>query len=229
MRLDIYFLLLAGAGLASASPPNVMISTTEFSAIRIGHAAANTGPALVPDTKPTKMRHLCKNMQNAVQSTATRFLAIIGISRPPLSVPEGGVTRVQFIHKFIPVPMSHPALAIKEGDPRFGSDPDVRLMHHGMHNKDKGGHPRGPFLHRVHRALLSLGPWEGRIVAFVLGCGIGVLLRMFWVLAVLLVRGVHSPPDHEEETVFVFAEEVAPPYREFEEKKLSDAKNAGED
>ncbi len=28
---------------------------------------------------------------------------------------------------------------------------------------------RGSFLHRVHQALMTLGPWEGRAVAFVLG------------------------------------------------------------
>ena len=28
---------------------------------------------------------------------------------------------------------------------------------------------RGSFLRRIHRALMALGPWEGRAVAFVLG------------------------------------------------------------
>lgn len=37
---------------------------------------------------------------------------------------------------------------------------------------------------------MNLGRWEGRAVAFVLGCGIGVLLRMFWVLAVVFYRSV---------------------------------------
>ena len=61
-----------------------------------------------------------------------------------------------------------------------------------------------------------------------IGCGIGVLLRMFWVLAVLLVRGVLNNPEREEETIFVYTEEVAPPYREIEEKRLSSATNVGE-
>jgi len=30
---------------------------------------------------PTKMPHLCKNMQKAIQDTANQLLAIIGISR----------------------------------------------------------------------------------------------------------------------------------------------------
>ena len=60
-----------------------------------------------------------------------------------------------------------------------------------------------------------------------IGCWIGVLLRMFWVLAVLLVRGVRSNPKREEETIFVYTEEVAPLYREIEEKRLSGATNVG--
>ncbi|KAF7376862.1 F-box domain-containing protein [Mycena sanguinolenta] len=54
-------------------------------------------------------------------------------------------------------------------------------------------HANPSFLTRVHFALMSLGPWEGRAVAFVLGCGIGVLLRMFWVLTVLTYRAVRGP------------------------------------
>jgi len=60
------------------------------------------------------------------------------------------------------------------------------------------------------------------------GCGIGVLLRMFWVLAVLLMRGIRNTPQREEETIFVFAEEAAPPYRDIKEKRSSDATIAGE-
>jgi len=157
---------------AVASPLNVMISTTEFSAIRVGHAAANAGPTVGPNTKPTKMHHLCKNMQKAVQDTAGRLLAIIGISGSSLSsttpVPEG-FSHVQITHhKLIPVPVIDPSFVIKAGDPQAGSHPDVPVMHH-IH---KEGQPQGPFLHRVHRALISLGPWEGRIVAFVLGTAV---------------------------------------------------------
>jgi hypothetical protein len=217
MRLLVYSFLFAGSGLAIASPLDFRMSTTEVSAIRLGHAAANAGLADGPDAKPTKMRHLCKNMQKAVQDTAGRLLAIIGISGPSpsgsTSVPEG-FSRIQITHhKFIPVAVIDPAFMIKAGDPHAGSHPDVAVMHHEVDEIHNGNHHRACFLHRVHRALISLGPWEGRIVAFVLGCGIGVLLRMFWVLAVLLVRGVRNNPEHEE-TIFVYAEEVAPLYRE---------------
>ncbi|KAG1844340.1 hypothetical protein DFJ58DRAFT_802904 [Suillus subalutaceus] len=59
--------------------------------------------------------------------------------------------------------------------------------HHDMKHKKAGS-----FLRRVHRAIMALGLWEGRAVAFVLGCGIGVLLRMFWVMSVLVYRTVRG-------------------------------------
>jgi len=46
---------------------------------------------------------------------------------------------------------------------------------------------------------MNLGRWEGRAVAFVLGCGIGVLLRMFWVLAVVFYRAVKGSKAEELE------------------------------
>ena len=117
------------------------------------------------------MHHICKNMQKAVQKTATRLLTIIGISGPSLSntapVPEGRLSRIHFAyHKVIPVPVIHPAVSLEAGE----SQPDGTLMlHNGVHHVHENGLPKGPFLHRVHRVLMSLGPWESRIVAFVLG------------------------------------------------------------
>ena len=105
-----------------------MISTTEFSAICMGDAAANAGPTVNSDTESTKRHHLCKNMQKAVQDTADRLLAIIGISGPSLfnitPVLEG-FSRVQITyHKLIPVPVIDPAFMINTGDPQAGSHLD---------------------------------------------------------------------------------------------------------
>jgi len=232
MLLGVYFLLLVGTGIAAPNPVRVTISATDVSAIRLGHAVANTGPPVGLDAQPTRMRHLCKNMQKAIQNTATRLLTIIRFSGPPLSntapVPEGRLSRIHFtFHKIISVPVTHPAVGLEAGDSQGGPQPDGTVMHHhGAHNFRNDGPRNGPFLHRVHRALMSLGPWEGRIVAFVLGCGIGVLLRMFWVLAVLLVRGVRGTPERDE-AIFLCAEEVVPPpYTGIDEKK---AINDGED
>jgi hypothetical protein len=226
MLFGIYLLLLAGAGLAAPSPAK-LISTTEVSAIRLGHAAANVGAPIGPGTKPARMRHICKNMQKAVQNTYTRLLTIIGISGPLPSdgknVPEGRFSRIQVTyHKFIPVPV---VAALGAADSQDGGHPDGTMVHRqGGYRYHKDGQYRGPFLRRVHRALMMLGPWEGRIVAFVLGCGIGVLLRMFWVMAVLFVRGTRGEPEHEE-AILVCAEEVVPIYSEIDEKKQVNDEN----
>ena len=196
------------------------------------------------------MRHLCKNMQKAVQNTATRILTIIGISGPSLSgsgnVPEDRFSRIQITyHKFTPVPVVDNAAVLGAGNSQDHPDGTV-VHHHGGYRYNKDGQHRGPFLRRVHRALMMLGPWEGRIVAFVLGaisvlsaidsilstngpfsmvgCGIGVLLRMFWVMSVLLVRGNRGEPEHEE-AILVCAEEVAPLYTEIDEKKRDISEN----
>jgi len=89
-----------------------------------------------------------------------------------------------------------------------------RIHAHRIHKSGKHS-----FLMRVHFALMSLGPWEGRAVAFVLGCGIGVLLRMVWVMAVIsyrMIRGQRpefEQEEHEYTVVDIDAEEifVAPP------------------
>ncbi|KAG8819397.1 hypothetical protein FRC17_010465 [Serendipita sp. 399] len=44
------------------------------------------------------------------------------------------------------------------------------------------------FWGRLQRALYALSPWEGRALAFVVGCGLGVLVRMIYVFIVLAVR-----------------------------------------
>jgi len=46
------------------------------------------------------------------------------------------------------------------------------------------------FLRRLRRSIAALSPWESRALSFVLGCGIGALLRMFFVFIVLIFRSV---------------------------------------
>jgi len=112
-----------------------MISTTDISAVRAGHTAANAGLTVGPDTKPTEMHHLCKDMQKAVQGTAARLLVIIIGASGPFAVQyyhcPRGFSRVQITHhKLIPVPVIDPPFVIKVGDPRAGSRPDVPAMRH---------------------------------------------------------------------------------------------------
>ncbi|KAF6744928.1 hypothetical protein DFP72DRAFT_974604 [Ephemerocybe angulata] len=75
--------------------------------------------------------------------------------------------------------------------------------HHGPAHHSKGAEV--PFSTRLEGAIMSLGPWEGRAVAFVIGAGIGVLIRMLYVLAVVVFRNFSgekeysSVADHDED------------------------------
>ncbi|KAI0948937.1 hypothetical protein AcW1_008673 [Taiwanofungus camphoratus] len=117
--------------------------------------------------------------------------------------------------------------------PYGGSRPEVgpvRIVHvdGSDHVMWRYRHHRGPFLRRIHFALMALGSWEGRAVAFVLGCGIGVLLRMLWVLGVVLVRTIRGTRSEEPaETVFdLDAEEIlaSPPQYTDEKVALAEEK-----
>ncbi|CAE6469284.1 unnamed protein product [Rhizoctonia solani] len=79
--------------------------------------------------------------------------------------------------------------------------------HHHMHKQ--------PFMHRLAHALAALGPWEGRVVSFVLGCGLGAILRMLFVFSVLIVRSMRcqrqQPVALEEDTV-IFVADIKEPF-----------------
>jgi hypothetical protein len=57
-----------------------------------------------------------------------------------------------------------PLSKVGEEAPNHEDRPHHHKHHHHHHKK-----VHGTFLQRVHRALMALGPWEGRAVAFVLG------------------------------------------------------------
>jgi len=101
---------------------------------------------------------------------------------------------------FIGAPIASPANPSKHSDVN-----SIRILpvgepqrhhhhhHHGMKHKQAG-----TFGRRIHRAIMALSPWEGRAVAFVLGCGIGVLLRMFWVMSVLAYRTIKGDRNEDD-------------------------------
>jgi len=96
-----------------------------------------------------------------------------------------------------------------------GPRPHGRHRHghrHGRHHGHRLG--QGSFINRVHYSLVNLGRWEGRAVAFVLGCGIGVLLRMLFVLSVVMyraVKGQHGEEQHEYSEITIIEEFVDTP------------------
>jgi len=97
-----------------------------------------------------------------------------------------------------------------EGPPHEG--------HHGYHHAHGRHHHyhlgKGSFISRIHYSIMNLGRWEGRAVAFVLGCGIGVLLRMIFVLGVVMyraVKGRRGEDQHEYSEITIIEEFVDHP------------------
>ena len=107
---------------------------------------------------------------------------------------------------------------------------------HHPHGSHRGHHRhgrKGSFINRIHHSLMNLGRWEGRAVAFVLGetapfffaidchaylfdpgCGIGVLLRMAFVLALVMyraVKGQRGEDQHEYSQITIIEEIVDTP------------------
>jgi len=137
----------------------------------------------------------------ATDSGRVRILPFIGTPPTFIDLPSHGDLPV-------PRPIGHP-----------GFHPHPHHRHHP--------HDQPSFMTRLHFSLTALGPWEGRAVAFVLGCGIGVLLRMFWVLAIISYRALNGSNDDETEYTHLVVEEypdaeeivVAPPtYTYIDEK-----------
>ncbi|KAF9263818.1 hypothetical protein L218DRAFT_1032613 [Marasmius fiardii PR-910] len=55
------------------------------------------------------------------------------------------------------------------------------------------------FMARLQNALMSLGPWEGKVVIFVLGWGIGSLIGVIWMFGVVVYRAVKRSKNTQEE------------------------------
>ncbi|VDB83238.1 unnamed protein product [Peniophora sp. CBMAI 1063] len=198
MRLIPY--LAVGASLASAAPLSIIVSTTEVGSFRLGkpvHEVKTNGALILP---PTGMRKACNKMQGGM----AKLFALAGLG-PVMAHdmklgPEHHVAHLPGEKQFWDPAMpphhlewhhngEHRAEELKAVTVDENGEPPRahhRHMHHGGHFRHM--HHRGSFIRRIHRALMSLGPWEGRAIAFVLGCGIGVLLRMIWVMFVVFKR-----------------------------------------
>ena len=177
----------------SASPLSVMIASTDLSAMRLGHPAAGAAHAQMMNAaaaQPTsgrRMRHLCKGMQDGV----TRFFGVFSFgSTTKVVTPVPAHDTIALTRPNLRLPPPAP-YGLRPGEPVFRP--------HGLQivDDDRGGvvvkmkaeqmltesglperpmfvvhyplNHSGSFLQRVHRALMSLGAWEGRAVAFVLG------------------------------------------------------------
>ncbi|KAF9050474.1 hypothetical protein BJ165DRAFT_1342095 [Panaeolus papilionaceus] len=147
------------------------------------------------------MRRPCGGRMGAMKAKALQlsnaFRQALGlplIDSEPSHIAHGG-------------PMHHAKIVLPVGVPTFI---DYKMVDGKMQGKTRGGekieilpvqnlpHPHvqhsmassypESFLYRLQNSLMNLGVWESAAVSFVLGCGIGVLLRMFYVLTILAVR-----------------------------------------
>ena len=100
--------------------------------------------------------------------------------------------------------------------------------HHHPHPHHAHFRPHS-FTGRLEKALLTLGPWEGRLVAFVIGCGIGSLLRMFFVLSVIAYRTFSRRNEeremHQVEVIFEAVPTSPPTYSSYPVEKAPEDKS----
>jgi len=109
------------------------------------------------------------------------------------------------------------------GLPEWGTGKRYRLKvkaDGSRHIEEVDTPPFKSFFTRFEHAMRGLSPWESWAVTFVLGCGIGALLRMFVVLGIILFRGRpagqrcvwNCTPAEAEEPVAASAEAAPPAY-----------------
>lgn len=205
--------LIAGAGLVLqhviATPIRVVVVTghQEVPTVRIGHAAANgldesaritypldanNGRTRIGQGRCSKLK--LKEKLNGISDTLKNALGWPFIETLPRIENDPNLVHILPVKDFPDAPVLH-GISYPYSDNFLQADGSHPNHNHHRHFR----HRCGTFLKRMHRALTSLGPWEGRAVSFVLGCGIGVLLRMFWVLGVVsyrIIRGDDNEPEY---------------------------------
>jgi len=265
MKFQLLAAIITGATLTQvgASPLRVVVVSSQKESpavqnLRFGHALADSPVAKLTfphahtnlaNARPAGRRPCGKRIKDKAIEISNAFRHALGLPAVETAHPKpgdqvhGGMVHIlPFIGTpptFVPVKDNakgeHPSLVVKvnEGHP-------IKHPHHHFHHHAHKIHEWGStFWMRIHNALMALGPWEGRAVAFVLGCGIGVLLRMFWVLSVVTYRSICGDRDDGYTQVavieeYVNAEDIVvppPTYTIVDEKdqvKAKDTKNAVE-
>jgi len=221
--MKVSALAVAGlAAIASAAPIKILIVTSgikmpvpqphieALNAIRIGHpavAASNFPPSpfmgFPEHPTPRLPMHAAAGM-GCGQHLKSKALAMSNRLRQALGLPPIVASSLRSHapyhspeNTFNILPFPHP-----------NADRDALVRFHVELMRPMEPQHR-PFVHRLHRAVNQLGPWEGRAVAFVLGCGLGVLIRMFFVMTLLIVRRIRGQPTRqiqlleEPETAYV--------------------------
>jgi len=228
VSLLTYALVAGGLLAANASPLRVLLLDAPPNNQPDTNLVATITPArqpweVVSPTVPANRQTCRPRLRQKAIAISNAFRQALGL--PPIQVESTDVGKgvehgVVHILPFIGNP-NGPTFADDGGLP-----PPERAPPHHHRFRCRGG-IKG-FMMRLHRSLNALGPWEGKVVAFVLGCGIGVLLRMVWVLAVIsyrAIKGGREPENTQTEYSFVLDQSdaevifVAPPtYADSDEK-----------
>jgi len=209
MKLSLLSLILSASLAVSAAPLRVVVVSEQAgppSFIRFGHAVAHKGPNFEPHVavlpvvsggRVVKHKGCAGSLRLKALQVSNWFKGLVGIP----------VYKVAIMN---PVPVNVKPVAMDTVDKK-----KIHFIQH--HHHVHGQHLKRPkvFFQRLTHALMMLGPWEGRIVSFVLGCGISVLLRIVWVLAVLAIRSVRGKKQADEfladEVIFEEQEHLLPP------------------
>ena len=189
-------------------PTSVESVEAKILAFRLGHAA---GLGRVEDYRitPNMPKPGCKIVLGKIQRFTDSLRGIFSftsiirpasgarISRPVLHDEPEATKKTLQILPFISFGRTSSL------DPVLYHDANV----HDRHN--------GPFIARLERAIMSLGPWEARAVAFVLGCGFGALLRTLFMLCLITMRAFRSRSQRhvelsEDVAVFLPVDEAIP-------------------
>jgi hypothetical protein len=214
MKLFSFAAIVAGAGIAQVLAVPLLVVPQENSPaivrVRFGHAIPNQVENGGQKMKKGPCRGSRLN-QKAVE-ISNRFREALGL---PLINPHAHGSDFKIL-PFIGTPPTFVPVGGKEmeGDFKVNVSDSPEHPHrypgkhphgprpHGPHHRGHSGkkhHCKGSFINRIHRSLMNLGRWEGRVVAFVLGCGIGVLLRMFFVLGLVMYRAVRGQREEQPE------------------------------
>jgi len=238
MKFQSLSALILGAGLlqASASPLRVMIVSSIQEAqppvnLRYGHAMMDSNAANIASVHPSPAGPGAATFRKGARPCGGRFrqkaVELSNMFRQAVGWPtietEGSKHTNGPMIQVVPFIGSPPTFievqkhrgGHLEGKFRGGEGvhilPVGNLPHPHPHHDYQFPMYRETFFVRFQRALMSLGPWEGRAVAFVIGCGIGVLLRMFWVLTVVTFRAIKGQgADEHEYSHITFAKPMTP-------------------
>jgi len=217
MKLVRFATIVAVTGVAQVfAAPHMVITTiipdnafTPKLPVGVGHQVPDrfVRPQVLPNIRrPCHGGHPNRFKQKAVE-LSNFFRQALGL--PLIAGGHPGPAHDGARILFIGTPGSRMELG-----PNFRENPHPRPHHH--HRPHPGPHPhhrlgQGDFLGRINYSLMNLGRWEGRAVAFVLGCGIGVLIRMIFVLGLVMYRAVKGRRGEEHEySQITIIEQVAP-------------------